>query len=46
MSKSSVSLLPSARRAKALSSPRRLDTNDLDMEYGRKKTASLRFFSF
>ena len=31
-SKSFVSLLPSARRATALSSPRRLDTNDLEME--------------
>ncbi len=30
--KSFVSLLPSARRAMALSSPRRLDTNDLEME--------------
>ena len=27
-----MSLLPSARRAKALSSPRRLDTNHLEME--------------
>ena len=31
-SKSFVSLLPSPRRAKALSSARRLDTNDLEME--------------
>ncbi|MDP2152160.1 MAG: hypothetical protein Q8J66_00665 [Methylotenera sp.] len=33
-SKSFVSLLLSASRATALSSPRRLDTNDLEMEQG------------
>ncbi len=32
ISKSLVSLLPSACRATALASPRRLDTNDLEME--------------
>ena len=36
ISKSLVSLLPSPCRAKALSSARRLDTNDLEKEYEHK----------